>query len=81
MAHGASENNVIALNDMGDGTLNKLHSSDEFVKHKIIDCLGDMFTSGGFIVGKLESYKGSHALNNLVLKKLFSNPDNYDIID
>ncbi len=81
MARGANENNVIALNDTGDATLNKVFWPDEFVRHKIIDVLGDMFTSGGFVVGNLESYKGSHAMNNLVLKKLFSNPDNYDIID
>ncbi len=81
MGRGANENNVIALNDTGDGTLNKLNWSDEFVRHKIIDAIGDMFTSGGFVVGNLESYKGSHALNNLVLKKLFSDSDNYDIIN
>lgn len=81
MGRGADETNVIALNDAGDGTLNKLNWPDEFVRHKIIDAVGDMFTSGGMIVGKLESYKGSHALNNLVLKKLFSDPANYDIID
>ena len=81
MARGADETNVIALNDNGDGTLNKLFWKDEFVRHKIIDAIGDMFTSGGFIVGNLESYKGSHAMNNLVLKKLFSDKNNYDIID
>ena len=81
MGHGANESNVIALNDAGDGTLNKTYWPDEFVRHKIVDAIGDMFTSGGFVVAKMESYKGSHALNNLVLKKLFSNPDNYDIID
>ncbi len=81
MGRGANENNVIALNDAGDGTLNKLNWPNEFVRHKIIDAVGDMFTSGGIICGKLESYKGSHALNNLVLKKLFSNPANYDIVD
>ena len=81
MGRGANENNVIALNDTGDGTLNETIWPDEFVRHKIIDALGDMYTSGGFICGSLESYKGSHALNNLILKKLFSNPDNYDIID
>ncbi len=80
MGRGASEKNVIALNDAGDATLNKTIWPDEFVRHKIIDCLGDMFTSGGMIVGDLESYKGSHAMNNLVLKKLFSNPNNYDIV-
>ncbi len=80
MGRGANENNVIALNDKGDGTLNQLIWKDEFVRHKIIDAIGDMFTSGGMICGKLESYKGSHALNNLVLKKLFSDEKNYDIV-
>lgn len=81
MGHGASEENVIALNDAGDGTLNPVIWPDEFVRHKIVDAIGDMFTSGGIVCGELESYKGSHALNNIVLKKLFSDPENYDIID
>jgi len=81
MGRGADETNVIALNDNGDGTLNELFWPDEFVRHKIIDAIGDMFTSGGFIIGNLESYKGSHAMNNLVLRKLFSDKNNYDIID
>lgn len=81
MGRGADETNVIALNNAGDGTLNKLLYPDEFVRHKIIDAIGDMATSGGFVCGKLESYKGSHALNNIVLKKLFSDPANYDIVE
>ncbi len=81
MGRGANESNVIALNDVGDGTLNETIWPDEFVRHKIIDAIGDMFTSGGFVCADMQSYKGSHALNNLVLKKLFSNKDNYDIID
>ncbi len=81
MARGANENNVIALNNTGDGVLNYLIYPDEFVRHKVIDALGDMFTSGGFINADLVSYKGSHALNNLLLRNLFSNPENYEIID
>ncbi len=81
MGRGADETNVIALNDAGDGTLNELIWPDEFVRHKIIDAIGDMFTSGGLVIGKLTSFKGSHALNNLVLKKLFSDPSNYDIVE
>ena len=81
MGRGANEHNVIALNANGDGTLNKLYYPDEFVRHKIIDAVGDMFTSGGFVCGTLESYKGSHALNNLVLRKLFSDKSNYEIIE
>ncbi len=81
MGRGADETNVIALNDAGDATINDLIWPDEFVRHKIIDAIGDMYTSGGMICGMLESYKGSHALNNIVLKKLFSNPENYDIVE
>lgn len=81
MGRGADETNVIALNDAGDGTLNKTLWPDEFVRHKIIDAIGDMATSGAMVCGRLESYKGSHAMNNMVLKKLFSNPDNYDIVE
>jgi len=81
MGRGANETNVIALNNTGDETLNLVHWPDEFVRHKIIDAIGDMATAGGFVCGELESYKGSHALNNLVLKKLFSDPANYDIVE
>jgi UDP-3-O-[3-hydroxymyristoyl] N-acetylglucosamine deacetylase len=81
MAHGANEHNVIVVNAKGDGTLNKLFWPDEFVRHKLIDAIGDMWTSGGVIIGDLVSYKGSHALNNLVLRKLFSNPENYEIVE
>jgi UDP-3-O-[3-hydroxymyristoyl] N-acetylglucosamine deacetylase len=80
MGRGADESNVIAIDESETGTINKLHYPDEFVRHKIIDAVGDLYTSGFFIIGKLESFKGSHALNNMVLKKLFSDPANYDII-
>lgn len=79
MGRGANETNVIAVNAAGDGVLNKLYWENEFVRHKVIDALGDMFTSGGIIIGDLVSVKGSHALNNLVLRKLFSDPENYEI--
>ena len=81
MARGADEKNVVVLDYCGNSTLNRIYWPDEFVRHKIIDIIGDMFTSGGWIVGNIESYKGSHEMNNILIKKLFSNPDNYDIID
>jgi len=79
MARGANEHNAIVLNDKGDGTLNKLYWPDEFVRHKIVDILGDLYL-GGNIVGGVESYKGSHALNNLALRKLFADKNNYEIV-
>ncbi|MBP9999183.1 MAG: UDP-3-O-[3-hydroxymyristoyl] N-acetylglucosamine deacetylase [Proteobacteria bacterium] len=81
MAHGANETNVIAVNKTGDGVLNGLFWHDEFVRHKVVDAVGDMWTSGGIIIGDLVSFKGSHALNNLVLRKLFSDPANYEIVE
>lgn len=81
MGRGCNLHNVIAVNARWDATINKLYYPDEFVRHKIIDILGDMFTSGGFINGWFQSYKGSHALNNLVLRKLFSDKSNYEIIE
>ncbi|MCL1902029.1 MAG: UDP-3-O-acyl-N-acetylglucosamine deacetylase [Alphaproteobacteria bacterium] len=84
MARGCNETNVIALNMDCTAAANPapygLYWPDEFVRHKITDLIGDMYTSGGQIIGGVESFKGSHALNNLVLKKLFSNPNNYEII-
>jgi UDP-3-O-[3-hydroxymyristoyl] N-acetylglucosamine deacetylase len=62
------------------GALTGLHYRNEFVRHKIIDTFGDLYTSGYSVIGKVESNKGSHALNNLVLKKLFSDKSNYDIL-
>jgi len=58
----------------------RLYYPDEFVRHKIIDAIGDLYASGASIVGKFVSVRGGHALNNLVLHKLFSDPSNYDII-
>jgi len=58
----------------------KKHFRDEFVRHKIIDAVGDLYASGFRIIGKFESDRGGHALNNLLLRRLFADPSNYDII-
>ncbi|MDR3208497.1 MAG: UDP-3-O-acyl-N-acetylglucosamine deacetylase [Rickettsiales bacterium] len=68
----AGKNDVVALT--------RLYYPDEFVRHKIIDIVGDLYMSGFRVAGKIDSFKGSHALNNLALRKLFSNAENYDII-
>lgn len=67
------------LKNKGAQTLTPLYWKDEFVRHKLIDALGDFYTSGGMVVGRLKSFKGSHAMNNLVLRKLFSDSSNYEI--
>jgi UDP-3-O-[3-hydroxymyristoyl] N-acetylglucosamine deacetylase len=51
----------------------------ELVNHKILDFIGDIYTSGYRMLGKFEAFKTGHHLNNLLLKELFSSPDNYAI--
>jgi UDP-3-O-[3-hydroxymyristoyl] N-acetylglucosamine deacetylase len=65
----------------GITSLTGLYWPDEFVRHKVVDAVGDLYTSGFSIIGRFESCKGSHAMNNLLLRKLFSNTMNYDIIN
>ena len=62
---------------MNDGGL---RCKNEFVKHKILDCVGDLFLSGYRIVGNVKASKAGHNLNNTILKKIFSNTDSYKII-
>lgn len=68
------------LKNKGCETLMPLYFENEFVRHKLIDALGDFYTSGGMIIGHLKSFKGSHAMNNMVLRKLFADPSNYEIV-
>lgn len=56
-----------------------LRYKKELVNHKILDLIGDLYTSGYRILGKIEANKTGHYLNNLFLKELFSDPDNYCI--
>lgn len=51
-----------------------LRFEDEFVRHKILDSIGDLYLAGAQIVGHFSSYRGGHALNNLLLCKLFADP-------
>ena len=55
--------------------LNKdcLRNSKEFVNHKILDCIGDLYTSGYRIIGSVECSRGGHYLTNKLLKKVFDN--------
>ena len=56
-----------------------LRYKKELVNHKILDLIGDFYTSGYRILGKVEANKPGHYLNNLFLKELFSDPANYSI--
>ncbi|MET0744889.1 MAG: UDP-3-O-acyl-N-acetylglucosamine deacetylase [Microvirga sp.] len=80
-ALGASLDNTVAIGD--DGILNPegLRYADEFVRHKILDAVGDLALGGLPIVGAYRSYCGGHRMNFLVLEALFANRSNYTIVD
>jgi len=81
LAKGGSLDNAIVLK--GNEILNdeKLRNSNEFVNHKILDCLGDMYLAGYRIVGKITSSQGGHNVTNQGLRELFSNNENFSIIE
>ena len=81
LAKGGSLDNAIVVKD--DKVLNDdgLRNKKEFVNHKILDCIGDLFTSGYRIVGSVICSKGGHYLTNELLKKVFKNSENFSIIE
>lgn len=80
-ALGASLENTVALTD--DVILNKegLRYGDEFVRHKLLDAIGDLALAGLPLIASYTSYCGGHALNVAVLEELFSSRHNYKIVD
>lgn len=77
---GGSLENVIILDD--EKIINKdgLRMPDEFVKHKILDAIGDLFLLGMPIIGHFVAYKSGHRLNNILLKELMRKQDCWEII-
>jgi UDP-3-O-[3-hydroxymyristoyl] N-acetylglucosamine deacetylase len=56
-----------------------LRYKKELVNHKILDLIGDLYTSGFRLLARVEAHKTGHYLNNLLLKEIFSDPANYAI--
>ncbi len=75
--HGASLENTLAID--GDKVVNAglMRFPDEFVRHKILDAIGDMALAGAPLVARFEGVRSGHALNNAVLRALFADPANY----
>ena len=80
LARGGSLDNAMVFNDNGIVNNNGFRCQNEVVKHKLLDCIGDLYTSGYNIIGKVISIKGGHTLNNLLLKKLFEDKNNFEIV-
>jgi UDP-3-O-[3-hydroxymyristoyl] N-acetylglucosamine deacetylase len=80
LALGGSLDNAIVVDD--DKILNEdgLRYADEFVKHKILDAIGDLYLLGHSLIGEYKGFKSGHALNNKLLLSLLDNPDAWEKI-
>ena len=78
---GGNLNNAIVVEDNKVLNDSGLRCNKEFVKHKILDCVGDFYMSGLPLLGSVHARQPGHELNNLLLKKIFENKDNYKIIE
>ena len=81
LGKGGSLDNAIVIRN--DKIMNPtgLRNNLEFVNHKILDCMGDLFLSGYKIIGSLKCSQGGHRLTNLLLRKVFSDKKNYSLIE
>ena len=81
LAKGGSLDNAIVVKDKEILNKDGLRNSKEFVNHKILDCIGDLFTSGYRIIASVKCSQGGHYLTNQILRKVFSNNENFSIIE
>ena len=81
LAKGGSLENAIVVKK--DKILNEegLRNDKEFVNHKILDCIGDLYTSGYRMIANIKCSQGGHYLTNMLLRELFKNKDNFSILE
>ena len=81
LAKGGSLENALVVKD--DKVINEdqLRNEKEFVNHKILDCMGDLYLSGYKIIGKIKCSQGGHKLTNDLLRKVFLDKKNYSILE
>tara|TARA_A100001011_G_scaffold400714_1_gene517883 strand:+ start:17380 stop:18234 length:855 start_codon:yes stop_codon:yes gene_type:complete len=81
LAKGGSLDNAIVVSENKILNQGGLRYSDEFVRHKILDCIGDLYLAGYQIWGNLITYQGGHELNLRLLREVLNNKKNYEILD
>ena len=81
LAKGGSLQNAIVVKDNEILNPEGLRNDKEFVNHKILDCIGDLYTSGYRVIAKIKCSQGGHYLTNQLLRKVFENNDNFSILE
>ena len=81
LARGGSLENAIVVKDKEILNIDGLRNDREFVNHKILDCIGDLYTTGYRIVANIICSQGGHYLTNQLLRKVFLNKENFSILE
>ncbi len=81
LALGGSMDNAIVLDKKTVLNPEGLRHDDEFIRHKILDAVGDLYLAGGVILGAYEASRPGHAVNNAILHALFADESNWEIVD
>ena len=80
LALGGSLDNAIVLDDYRVLNEDGLRYADEFVKHKVLDAIGDLYLLGHSLIGAFSGYKSGHALNNQILHVLMEQEDAWELV-
>ena len=81
LAKGGSLENAIVVKDKEILNPEGLRNQKEFVNHKILDCIGDLYTSGYRIIASIKCSQGGHYLTNQLLRKVFQDKENFSILE
>lgn len=80
LASGASLDNAIVLDEFKVVNDDGLRYDDEFVRHKVLDAIGDLYLLGHSIIGEFNGLKSGHTLNNMLVQKILATPDAWELI-
>lgn len=80
LALGGSMDNAIAVDDFRVLNEDGLRYKNEFVKHKVLDAVGDLYLLGNSLIGQFEGYKSGHGLNHLLLRELVANRESWEVV-
>ena len=80
LARGGSLANAVVVDDFSILNPEGLRFPDDFVRHKLLDALGDMALLGRPVIGALTVYKTGHALNQKLVAKILSDPSNFEVV-
>jgi len=80
LARGGSVDNAIVVDDKQILNKDGLRYEDEFVRHKLLDAIGDLYLLGHSLIGEFRAYKSGHGLNNTILRTLLAQPDAWEMV-